>query len=698
MAPENSPSYADLGLPVFPLKRGTKEPLTANGFKDASTDPERIARWRERWPDAGVAVPTGPVSGWLVLDVDADHGGFDSLAVLEAQNGKLPATRTHRTGGGGLHLIFRYPDDGHAYRNSVDKLGPGLDVRGLHGYIAVPPTLHASGNRYAVEDDREPVDAPEWLLNLLRDRQTGFDTATALDGFAQGRRDSGIFALAGKLRNADVPYDEAKELVLKAATNSTPPFSEHEALAKLDGAYGRYAPGEERPGNTDLGNARRLVRLYGRDLRYVADMGRWYFYNGQRWQPDVTGTVYRYAKDAVKTIYAEAQQVDDDAQRKALVRHALKSESQHGIEAMVKLARYEDGIAITADQLDTDPWLLNVQNGTVDLRTGQLKPHNRNDLISKLAPVDFDPSAESPAWEAFQYQISGGDADLIRFKQRAYGYALTGDVSEQKLFVLHGDGANGKSTEANAVGGVMGDYFMQAPSDLLLQKYGGGASPEVAALKGARLVVSAETDEGRHMAESRVKSLTGGDRITARFLYQGHFSFDPTHKLFLVTNHKPEVRGGDTGIWRRILLVPYDVQIPEDQQDKRLPEKLRAEAPGVLNWLIAGCLGWQRDGLGVPPAVEAATAEYRQSMDPLQGFFDDCVTFGSDQWEENGELWDCYLGWAHQNGQQPLTRNAFAERLRAKGCEAARQYVGGKQKRVWQGVALVHTRVQLEAA
>ncbi len=348
----------------------------------------------------------------------------------------------------------------------------------------------------------------------------------------------------------------------------------------------------QKPNLTDVGNAERLVERHGEDIRYCYPLSQWLCFGGQRWRGDDAGEVERRSKETVRATLREAAPEEGPIIDRDLARHALASESRARIEAMIALARSEPGIPIRPEEMDLDQWLLNAENGTIDLRTGELREHRREDLITKLAPVEYDPSAEAPTWEVCLKTWLPSEG-LRRFVQKAVGYALTGDVSEQVLLFLYGTGANGKSTLINALMEAMGDYALQAAPELLTVK--ASAHPtELADLKGARFVASVEVEDGKHLAESLVKQMTGGDRIKARFMRADFFEFSPTHKVFLAANHKPEVRGTDTGIWRRIKTVPFDVTIPKGERDPALLAKLRDELPGILRWAVEGCLLWQR--------------------------------------------------------------------------------------------------------
>ncbi len=416
---------------------------------------------------------------------------------------------------------------------------------------------------------------------------------------------------------------------------------------------------------TDYGNAERFTDEHGGRARYCWPWNKWLTYDDRRWAYDDTGEVERMMKAAVRNIYREAAESDDEKERKALADHAKRSESKKRVTDALYLARSEPGIAVTPEQFDADPWLLNVENGTVDLRTGDLRPHSPADLITKLAPVHYDPDAPTSLFEMFLEEILPSEA-LRRFVQRVVGYAATGTVSEEILVILHGCGANGKSTLVNAIMAALGDYAMQAAPDLLLLKRNSHPT-ELADLLGARFVASVEIDEDRRLAEGLVKQLTGRDPIKARRMREDFWQFDPTHTVFLATNHKPEVRGTDHAIWRRIRLVPFEVTFSEEEQDTELPEKLLDELPGILAWIVKGCLDWRREGLVEPDEVRAATADYREEMDVLGAFFDDRCVLSPDVRAQATALYNAYKDWADQSGERAETQTRFGRRLKERG-------------------------------
>jgi putative DNA primase/helicase len=365
---------------------------------------------------------------------------------------------------------------------------------------------------------------------------------------------------------------------------------------------------------TDLGNGKRFARDHVGTMRHVRAWGSWLAWQGTHWAKGDASAAERSAKATALKIGDEAAGADDP---KAVFKWAAKSQERRSIENMLAMARSEDGIAVDASALDADQWVLNVRNGTLDLRTGQLRPHDPADLITKIAPVAFDAAAACPLWTSILERVVP-DTDTRAFLKRAVGYALTGDVGEHCLFFLHGTGRNGKSTFVNTLQSLLGDYAREGAPSLLLSKRNESHPTEVAALFGSRFVSCQEVEQGRTWAESTIKSLTGGDRITARRMREDFWEFAPTHKFFVCGNHRPRVRGGDEGIWSRMRLVPFEQFIRESERDPNLPAKLAAELPGILNWAIAGCLEWQKAGLQQPSAVATATAGYREAEDVVR--------------------------------------------------------------------------------
>lgn len=369
---------------------------------------------------------------------------------------------------------------------------------------------------------------------------------------------------------------------------------------------------------------------------------------------------------------------EDLDHRKKLAQWALTSEKRDKIAAMLHLAEAEKDVVILPEDMDADPWLFNVRNGTLDLRTGQLRPHRREDRITKLADVDFDADARCPNWLAtlgkfFDRPDPGAKADLIEYFQRLCGYAMTGVVYEQIMPVAYGNGSNGKSTILGALLDVFGsDYAMKCPPDLLMAKKGDSHPTDRTDLFGRRLVVAIESESGRRLNETMVKELTGGDRIRARRMREDFWEFSPTHKLVMATNHKPRITGRDNGIWRRIKLVPFTVTVSGSEANLKMPELLRTEAPGILAWCVHGCLKWQAGGLTEPAEVSEATASYRQEQDVIGVFLEEKIVRIPGIRVKASQLYTAYQAWCQASGEVTMTQTMFGTTLAECGIERIR--------------------------
>jgi putative DNA primase/helicase len=675
----------------IPIKERSKEPnlLELQPYLSRRPTREELGAWA--W--SGVGIVTGELSGVLVLDVDGPEGE------AELRKHGHPATPMVRTASGGLHLYFKHP--ARPVKTSI-RVAPGLDVKASGGYVVAPPSLGPNGKPYewiVPPEEAELADPPEWLMRLLERQRSKAPAGPVGVRIPSGQRNKALASIAGTMRRRGM--GEAEILAALEVANGqrcTPPL-EAEEVANIAASVARYEPagdvvhisfnGHGSPQRTqgfnltDLGNAERFVARHGEDVRYCYPWRRWLVWTGARWEHDEAGRVHRLAKATVRSIYREASDEEDEDRRKALAKHARASESETRIRAMVELAKSE--IPASPDHFDADAWLLNTSNGTIDLRTGELREHRREDLITKLAPIEYTPESEAPAWVAFLDRVLPSE-ELRGFVQRAIGYSATGDASEQCMFIHHGPGANGKSTFQETVAAALGNYAMRTPTETLLVKRSGAVPNDVARLKGARFVTASETEEGRRLAESLVKDLTGQDTISARFMWAEWFDFKPTHALHLSTNHKPEIRGTDNAIWRRIRLVPWAVTIPPAEQDKKLPQKLREELPGVLAWIVRGCSEWLREGLLAPEEVRQATRAYRAEMDVLAAFLADCCVRGENETAFAGELWGSWKRWCEETGEQFGTQKRFGGRLAERGFLNHRDSKTGRK--VWAGLSL----------
>ena len=429
---------------------------------------------------------------------------------------------------------------------------------------------------------------------------------------------------------------------------------------------------------TDAGAAELLLYRHGDSIRWCRDWNTWLVYDGLRWNPD-PDALEKLAKDPARMAYTLAAKAPGEDGRKRFSKWAIELERSRNVREMLWSARSE--VAVKPDEFDQKPWLFNVENGTLDLKAGDLRAAWRSDFLTKQAPVTFDAHAQAPAWSRFLERVLP-DESVRRFAQKAVGYSMTGDVGEQALFFLYGAGANGKSTFLRVLLDIFGDgYARQAPPDLLVKRRGGNNEAALALLYGNRLISTVETEAGAAMAESLFKSITGGDQVTARQLYQQHFSFNPTWKIWLAANHRPAIRGRDEAVWRHIKLIPFTVTIPPEERDHQLIDKLMAEAPGILRWALDGCLLWQKEGLDPPEAMIEAVDDYREDADELAEFLAQYEADPADK-VPSGQLRGEYVSWCESTGVRPQSQQVFKAMLQERGLV----YVKDKYGRFWRGI------------
>jgi putative DNA primase/helicase len=447
---------------------------------------------------------------------------------------------------------------------------------------------------------------------------------------------------------------------------------------------------------TDLGNSRVFVDAFGRDLRWCGAMPGtgWMVWSGSHWQTDDTKQVQRFATQ-VADLWREAAPPEPDdtmglteeaekqrKRREAMMKHANRCESASSVRALVELASADSRIAVKKEVWDADLWSFSTPKTTYNLHNMTMHRPRREDYATRQARVSAGGQG-CPEWLEFLDTIMGGDAALVAFLQRAVGYCLTGSIKEQCMFIAYGRGANGKSTFMDTINYILGDYATTTAVETFVGRREGAIPNDLAALAGARLVTCSETGEGGGLDEALVKLVTGGDPITARFLNREFFNFIPAFKLWMLTNHKPIVKGTDEGIWRRLRMIPFTVTIPKEQRDKGLPERLRAEAPGILQWALEGLKEWRRIGLSPPEAVTKATEDYKQEMDILADFLLDCCTLDPALKITNKRLYAIYTSWAKDNGLTPRSHKWFSRALIDRGYQ---QDAGRSDGRSWCGI------------
>jgi putative DNA primase/helicase len=456
----------------------------------------------------------------------------------------------------------------------------------------------------------------------------------------------------------------------------------------LEDAYGILRTLELKGGKiqrTDLTNAECLVNIYGSEIRYNPMWKKWLVWNGKFWETDEGEVrITKRCIEMIRSLYDKALKADDYKERIEIEKFAMQSENFRRLGACVQMAAKLEAIQITSEELDTNPWLLNVENGTVDVSTGEFREHRKEDYITKIAKVSFDPLATCVAWKNFICEIMNFDIDIITFLQTAAGWGITGDTSEQTMFIFFGSGANGKSTFLNTIMNILGEYAASTQTETFIKQNAERISNDIARLRGTRFVTTSETEYGRRLSEPLIKQITGNDKLTARFLYGEYFSFLPTFKIFMATNHKPVIKGTDHGIWRRIKLVPFTQTIPAEKQDKELEQKLFAERSGILNWLIEGAMRWKRERFRSPECITYATNEYRAEMDVIGNFLKERCVLNPSCTIRIRELFKAYQDWCDDNNEHAVSERFFSLRLKELG------YTQGRtaDARYWNGIML----------
>jgi putative DNA primase/helicase len=438
---------------------------------------------------------------------------------------------------------------------------------------------------------------------------------------------------------------------------------------------------------TDTGNAELMVSLFGDRLRYDHKRSRWLIWNGNIWKPDTDGEVVRMATESARERYRRATTIQDLKVRERTASWAISSENKNRLEAAIILSQNILPVADSGENWDADPWLLGCNNGILDLKTGQRRQGKQTDRITMLIAADHDPGEDCPVWRKHIDQVMGGDLEKITYLQRVFGYALTGDTSEDCLFFFYGQTRTGKSVTLGTIQDLLGDYAKETASETFFIKKYPGSNDDIARLAGSRLVAAIEDEHQEKLAAGLVKHLTGRDKITGRFLYKERFEFRPTFKIFLAANDKPLIRGEDSGIWERLKCVPFEQFIAREQRVKNLRDQLQKEWPGILNWCIQGCLDWQREhNLNEPKAVTEATDLYRREMDKLADFIDARCNVVKGESVTIAAMYEAYVEWARDLEIEPLSKSTFGDKVKDRNFTKKR--TGHKGEWRWVGIGL----------
>lgn len=664
-----------------------KHPRTVHGFKNASTDPETIREWWAKWPDANVGINCR-LSGLVVLDVDrheAGADGFESLKELRAETGANTFdTLQVATGGGGEHFYFSAP--AHPIRNS--PLLPGIDVI-VNGGVIAPPSVHPSGSKYRWLSTPETPLAPFSAELAPRPRAArGMVESPNGDGIPTGARNKRLTSIAGALRRRGLGERAIATVLLDAnRTRCNPPLSQAE-VEGIAHSVARYDPTEPSETLNDSGNADRFVEQWGADVCWCDPLARFFIWDGRRWVLDDTGRAMNLAKMTARLIYEEARkQPNDRVQRMAAWARASGNVAK--IHGMLDLTN--PTLAVSPSDFDRDPMLLNCLNGTLDLRTGQLREFRREDMITKMVPVAHTPDADRTQLNRFLSDATGGDTEFAKYLQRVAGYSLTGLTDEEVFFFLLGPANSGKSTLVEAPLETLGDYGVKASFATFEEHHhAGGARPDLVPFRGARLVVAVEPSGKRALDAPLIKELVSGESFTVRDIYGRPFTFKPSCKLWLAANDCPPADDQDTGLWRRLRKVPFEHVVPLDKRDPKVKKYLTTDGrTAVLAWAVEGWLVRQKDGrLGTCPAVETATSQLRASFDPMAEFTRlDCVLDAGVRTEAK-VLRKAYESSARDNAARPISNKEWGDRLRNLGCEQRRETACGEKVTFWVGIRL----------
>lgn len=691
--------YAAAGLQVLPCEPKGKRPLTAHGVKDATTDEAQIRAWWATWPTANVGIAMGAGSGLIDVecDVKADKNGEASLQTWAESPGRcqLPATWAFQSGGGGIHRLFRCGVD---LGNRVNML-PAVDVRASGGYSIAPPSVHPSGRPYewlpgAAPDQIEPAPLPLELLSLIRgDSSNGHGSPLEIpDTIQAGGRNDMLFRMASKLRRDG--YSETEILSAVARVNRercSPPLGDRE-VRQICASATRYAPASPvRPKDlSDAGNAESFAKSVKGRLLWCDALG-WLAWDGRRWEPNehratalAIGFAQQLLTDALERYKAaldpETGKPSEEAKR--YLAHAQKTRGAVSLKNLLSLAKAY--LAIPADKLDADWWLLNTAAGLVDLRNGEIRPHDPKALCTRLAP--FSPSTEgTKPWADFLELITGGDTELQGYLQIKVGSYVFGRIFHEGLDMAVGGGRNGKSTFYNSLAAVLGDYAGGIDAQVLTtERQNRGAA--LATLRGKRLVLCGELEEGQRLSVQTLKRLASTDSLTIEEKYKQPETIRPSHHIVLFSNFLPRVGSTDAGTWRRISVIPFNATMPEGKGEIPNYADLLVEKAGgaILSWIIEGAKAFHAAGyrIRVPAAVQAATDQYKQAENWIERYLSERCVLDPAARVRGGELYADYKAFAAQTGDYCRRGNDFTKAL--EGLGFTRRIVSGRS--TWIGL------------
>ena len=625
-------NYITLGWVVGPLRPGGKEWIETGAKNFATNDMEKAIALFDKYPRCNTAILTGRVSGIVVIDIDAPGPSHatDGMASLKERGFTLPDTGPIvQTPTGGRHYYFKYPEG--KVISSTSGILPGVDIRADNVHVVAPPSTTPDGEYLWISSYTNDLpDLPEWVFACRPAAKKAKNYATIDSDIPQGKRNETLYLHGVALREADTKPTQALKTLYEVNRKwCKPPLPDSEVENIFDSVFKKPSPFDgvgtpvkiSRKIYNDLTASKEFLESNNNKFLYCNKLGGWFVWAGKRWKPDEVNYVQRCVIDLIQSIRKMAEPSKD----KLLMNYAKSLGTANKVESILKLCKPHPDIAAVPEQFDSCPYILNLANGTLDMNSRIIGPHNPLDYLTKISPVRYDPDATCPKWINFLDLIfphSEGSEDLKPFIKRMVGYWLFEGNPEQVMFIFYGTGRNGKSTFINVIRRLFGDYIKHAPIETFIDKRYTGVSNDLARLRGSRLVTTSETSSGQSLKEGIIKELTSGEVVTARFLYKEPFEFEPNFKICMSTNHKPNIKGTDEGIWRRILLIPFTYTIPEEQIVLNFERKLFDELPGILNWALEGYSEWRQIGLNPPATVKESVKEYRLEEDLFADFID----------------------------------------------------------------------------
>lgn len=681
---------ANLGFRVHPLSNKNKIPLLDDWTRKASSEEAVIKKWAKKYIDCNWGIATGLESGIFVIDIDPKNGGTETWKRM-TQDQKMPKTLEVVTGTKGSHYYFEYPS---AVAVTNSSLGKGVDVRGEGGNIVIPPSIHPNGNTYLwakgkTPDKVKPAKAPKWMITKIKESSILNFPSLIGTKIEKGERNNTIFHQSLLLARQGALF-EFTVATMRSWVKETKEFdmSEKEIEGTVESAFKFYDTEKATKKSldtvelSDVGNVKRLLLDYKDVIKYAVGLG-FHVWDELRWAYDEeTLRVKQLSISSMDKLrdetLEELKTKNGKTESSALLRiyhWAISSHNSSRLSSMVEISKSYPDILKSVEDLDGDDtsFLLNMRNGTLDLKTGQLNPHNKSQFITRLCDYNYDPKAKCPTWMKTLELAFNGNKDLIKYFQRAIGYSISGDTSEQCFFICWGsEGANGKSTMLEALQRILGsDYAIMSDARVISSKdKDNHVLSSLALLNKVRMVSVNEFGETAVLDEELIKQLTGGDTVQAKRLYMAPFTFKPVFKIWVRANAKPIVHGTGNAFWRRVKLIPFEHAIPEKHRKPRhiIDVLLMKEAEGIIAWAVEGFRDWfDNGGLRDPQIVSQASAVYRSESDSVNMFWEECIEEHHGNELPRSILYSTFRDWSQQQGvKYIMTSDKFTRRISAR--------------------------------